>query len=150
MHADDTFCFRRRRRLSRKLVEGVGCRILSDRLPRSQRSSRRVCTVLPQSEPIPRTQWAHAVDAPPQPTFRPENRAFSWLRAALQGPELEVAEPLGKPILPLRERPHLISGKRAFTGTLTTALELDIARCRSWNGAAGRVGCRNERSRCFT
>src|ERR1700746_1327863 len=93
MPASDTFRPRRRGRLSQKPVERAGRRISSDRLPRSQGSSRRVCTVLPPSEAAPRTQWAPAVGAPPRPIYLPESRAFSLLRAALQGPELVVAEP---------------------------------------------------------
>src|ERR1041384_2805820 len=104
MPAGDTFCSRRRRRLFQKPAAGVGRRILHDRLPRWQRSSHRVCTVLPPIEAIPPTQRARAVGAPPRPIYRPESRAFSLLRAALQGPELGVAEPLEGRILPSRER----------------------------------------------
>src|SRR5882762_2035931 len=103
MPADDTFRFRRHKKLSQRPVEGVGRRILSARFPRSQRSSRRVCIVLPRSGAIPPTQWVHGVSAPPRPICRSGSRAFSLLGAALEGPELGVAEPSEGRILPLRD-----------------------------------------------
>src|SRR5580704_5921567 len=93
MPSANIFRFHRRGKLFQTPAAAFDHWTLSCQLLRSPRSSRRVCTVPPPSEPIPRSQPAHAGGLFLRPISRPERRVLASLHVVPEGSE--STEPSG-------------------------------------------------------